>query len=100
MAQQNKEYFSQSSHYKSHKELKEVIYFVIIASIAIWGTVYVQRNYFQDTVTVDPNVLTTEQREQAIGELREVISKSPPITDKQRASAIEELRKTIANQNK
>jgi hypothetical protein len=100
MIQQKKEYFSQSPHYKNHKELKEVIYFVVIASIAIWGTVYVQRNYFQYVVPVDPNVLTPEQREQAISELKEVISRSAPVTDEQRAKAIEELRKTISDSKK
>ncbi len=99
MEQQNKKYFSQNPHYKNHKELREVIYFVIIASIAIWGTIYVQENYFNkaDPIILDPNVLTTEQRQDAINELRNVISKSQPVTDIQRTKAIEELRKTILN---
>jgi hypothetical protein len=72
-----------------------VIIGMILLLVLIWWLIPPKSE-----VKKDSGELTPEQRYQALLELQETVSKSPPLTDKQRSEALEALRQTVLEQNK
>ena len=86
------------SHPHHRKAIATLIVAVVIFGIAIAAYSLRPKAVVPDVSPPDFNVLTQNEKVQAIAELKAVVSNSPPLTDLEKTKAIQELKNITANQ--